>query len=292
MKQLGKIKKMVILYLLVIFTFLCPNVAHADFGPKDKLVVHVKNPPNELYYLDLLTQHTHSYNNFHKFGEREALNKDMLQLLYKYEDEGWKPSLVEGTGVPMWGNLVGEKHDDEMIHTFGYVGVPKTYRIIIVTESGKVSISDVHTRHALKSSITYDYSKGETTVPQIWISYIIQFFTTYIPTIIIEGIILLLFGFKLKDNLKPFVIINTVTQVVLTLTVGIALIKSGSLNAYIVQFPVEIVILITETMLFRKHLIGKSKGQRGAYGVIANVISWGVGFFLIGYQYEVLLNFM
>ena len=292
MKQNRKFKIVVILLLTIVCMFSCTVIVHADIGPKDQLTVHVKNPPNEIYYLDLLTQDTNTYDNFYNEGERESLNQDMLSLLYSHESEGWKPALVEGTGAPMWGSLVGEPDGDEMIHTFGYVGVPDTYRIIIVTESGKVSVSDVFTRKALNSSIIYDYTSGKATVPHIWVSYIIQFLTTCIPTLIIEGMILLLFGFKFKENYKVFLLVNISTQVVLTFTLGVALIQKGPFTAYFTQFPIEIVIVIVETFLYCQLLHGKSIGRRSAYGVTANIVSWAVGFFLLSYQYQLLTSFI
>ncbi len=61
----------------------------------------------------------------------------------------------------MWGNLIGEADSERMVHKFGYVGVPDTYRIILVTKSGNVSVSKVYTREALQSSITFDYATGK-----------------------------------------------------------------------------------------------------------------------------------
>ena len=46
-----------------------------------------------------------------------------------------------------------------------------------------------------------------------------------IPTLVIEGVILLLFGFSLKKNWKAFLLVNIITQIFLTVTVGISLIK-------------------------------------------------------------------
>ncbi|TYQ12849.1 UNVERIFIED_CONTAM: hypothetical protein Cloal_3886 [Acetivibrio alkalicellulosi] len=277
----------VIMITLTVFLFF--NTAYADMGPKDELKVYVENSPDELYYLDLLTQDTREYDNFIRDEKRESFNQEMLDLLYSHEDEGWKPAFVEGTGVPMWGNLIGEQKGDKMLHTFGYVGVPDTYRIIIVTESGEVSVSDVYTRKAMQSSITYDYTTGDVTEPIVWISYIIQFLTTCIPTLIIEGFILILFGFKLKENWKVFLTVNLITQVALTAILGTTLIKSGPITAYIIQFPVELGIILFESILFARFLKGKSKSRRYVYGLVANLASWGVGFFLISYQYQLLL---
>lgn len=150
-----------------IFAVLLSPVVYADMGPKDRLTVYVDNPPSELYYLDLLTQNARTYNNFYDDGERETLNQEMIALLYSYESDGWKPALTEGTGVPMWGELTGHPDGNRMIHEFGYVGAPDTYRIIIVTESGKVFVSETYTRVALQSSITYDYATGTASVPPV-----------------------------------------------------------------------------------------------------------------------------
>ncbi|MFA9422604.1 MAG: hypothetical protein ACERLG_03440 [Sedimentibacter sp.] len=288
MKHIGKFKVFTITFLIFAIAFSYNNNAYADIGPKDKLTVHVVNPPDELYYLDLLAQDTNTYNNFYNEGEREAFNQNMVKLLYSYENEGWRPALVEGTGGPMWGDLVGKYSGNDMIHTFEYVGVPDKYRIIIVTESGKVSVTDAYTRKSLQSSITYDYSNGRVTVPPVLLSYILQFLTTCIPTLIIEGIILVLFGFKIKENWKVFLIVNLVTQIGLTLTLGASLIHNGPVTVYFMQFPAEIGIIIIETFLYGKLLKGKSVRQRHIYGITANLLSWAVGFFLLSYQYQLL----
>ena len=41
---------------IILSAMLLTVTAFADFGPKPQLVVKVKNPPNELYYLDLLAE--------------------------------------------------------------------------------------------------------------------------------------------------------------------------------------------------------------------------------------------
>lgn len=44
------------LLLIIMAAMLLTVTAFADFGPKPQLVVEVKNPPEELYYLDLLEE--------------------------------------------------------------------------------------------------------------------------------------------------------------------------------------------------------------------------------------------
>lgn len=65
-----------------------------------------------------------------------------------------------------------------------------------------------------------DYATNQAKAPSIWLSYLIQFLTTCILTLIIEGIILILFGYKLKENYKVFLVVNIITQIALTMTLG------------------------------------------------------------------------
>lgn len=295
MVQRKKSKALFMLFLSVITILFCATTAYADMGPKDQLTVRVKNPPQELYYLDLLTQDEQKYKNYstsEKQDDLKALNSNMISLLSNYEKEGWYPALLKGTKAPMWGNFIGKKDGDTMVHTFSYFGVPKTYRIIIVTESGKVTASDVYTRKTMQSSITYDYKSGTASVFPEWFAYCIQFFATCIPTLLIEGIILILFRFSLKKNWKVFLLVNGLTQIILTLTMGITLIHSGPFSAYLVQFPVELAIVIAETAVYRRYLKEHSTARRVAYGITANLASWGVGIILMNMQFEFLTSLL
>lgn len=279
-----------LIFMLIVTTI--STTAYADWGPKDSLIVYVENPPNEEYYLDLLTSKSSEYNNFHKKGEREALDPKMLELLYSYQNENWLPALTQGTDVPMWGKLTGTPDHGRMVHEFGYVGLPETYKIIIVTKSGKVTVSDTYTRKALQSSISYDYKTNKGQVPSLVWAYLLQFSSTCIPTLIIELLILLLFGFKLKDNYKVFLITNLATQILLTVSLGTTLIKAGSIAAYCAQFPAEMIILIGETIIYTGLLKGHTGKRRCAYGIVANLVSWALGFFFLSQQYTLLVSVM
>lgn len=276
-------------FILIVFTI--SITAYADMGPKDSLTIYVENPPNEEYYLDLLTTKSGEYNNFQK-GEREDLDHKMIKLLYSYKNEGWLPALTQGTDVPMWGKHTGTPDAGRMVHEFGYVGLPETYKIIIVTKSGKVTVSDTYTRKALQSSINYDYNTNKGHSPSLLFAYLLQFSSTCIPTLIIELIILLLFGFKIKDNYKVFLLTNLATQIFLTVSLGSTLIIAGSLSACLAQFPVEIIILMVETMIYIQLLKGHTGKRRCAYGIVANLISWAVGFFFLSQQYILLVSVM
>lgn len=290
MKHNPKLKLFFQIVAAALFILSFTVAAYADMGPKDELIVYVVNPPDELYYLDLLTEKTIKYDNFPEDG-RSHLNESMIKLLYSFEDEGWKPALAEGTGVPMWGNLVGETKGEEMIHKFGYVGLPDTYRIVIVTESGKVSVTEPYTRKSLQSSISYDYSSKDVKIPPVWLAYVLQYLTTIVPTLAIEGIILVMFKFKIEENWKVFLMVNLITQLLLTLTLGVTLIQRGTVTAYFTQFPAEIFILTVETVIYGRLLKGDSI-KRYFYGITANIASWTIGFFFLSYQFQFLMSIL
>ena len=123
-------------------------------------------------------------------------------------------------------------------------------------------------------------------------AYLIQFSTTCIPTLIIEGIILLLFGFSIKKEWKVFLSTNIITQILLTATVGVAMIKGGSMAAVIVQIPCELIVLIGETVAYTKLLNGRSKLRRMFYGICANIVTWFISAYMIFYQFEFISKFL
>lgn len=272
--------------MFVIVLFLVPSTAYSDTGPKPELTILVENPPTEDYYLDLLIK---EHDNSDNMGdERKEYDSAMLQKLKSLESEGWYPAYSDGASGLLNGDLIGKVKGNLRSHTFGYMGVPETYRIIVVTKSGNVQTSDIQKRYVMQSTITYDYSTGKVSESPVVVSYLIQFLMTCVPTLLIEGIILLLFGFKFKENWKPFLLVNLGTQILLTATMGASLIKSGTLSAYIVMFPVELAILIVEMVAYAKLLQGKSRGRRLAYAACANLASWILGFFMISDMFSVI----
>ena len=138
--------------LLVLAAALLTVSAFADTGPKPQLTVKVTNPPEELYYLDLLAEgdweHAGDadYSGLDwSYSEEEiaALDSGLLDALRATVPDGWHACTAEGSnGAPMWGDLLGEDAGNgTRLHTFGYVGVPDTYRILLVTQSGETWLS-------------------------------------------------------------------------------------------------------------------------------------------------------
>ena len=164
--------------------------AFADNGPKPQLIVRVKDAPQEPYYLDLLAKGDWDAEDGNRIdgidwnydGKEDTLDPDLLALLRNNVPAGWHACVAQGTtGAPMWGELYAEGTDasGNALHWFGYVGVPSTYRIILVTESGKVWVSDILNRRVLQSSVTVNWSDDTSavtvSVPSTIPGYLLQF---------------------------------------------------------------------------------------------------------------------
>ena len=273
--------------------------AFADNGPKPQLIVRVKNAPQEPYYLDLLAKGDWDAEDGNRIdgidwnydGKEDTLDPDLLALLRDNVPAGWHACVAQGTtGAPMWGELYAEGTDasGNALHWFVYVGVPSTYRIILVTESGKVWVSDILNRRVLQSSVTVNWSDDTSavtvSVPSTIPGYLLQLVATLVPTLLIEGIILLLFQYSWKQNWKAFLLVNLITQGLLAIASSVYAIQSGpNMFSYLIFFlPAELFILIAEAYLYagRGMLKGHSKKRAAAYAVTANLISAILGYYL------------
>ena len=273
--------------------------AFADNGPKPQLIVRVKNAPQEPYYLDLLAKGDWDAEDGNRIdgidwnydGKEDTLDPDLLALLRDNVPAGWHACVAQGTtGAPIYGELYSENTDasGNALHWFGYVGVPSTYRIILVTESGKVWVSDILNRRVLQSSVTVNWSDDTSavtvSVPSTIPGYLLQLVATLVPTLLFEGIILLLFQYSWKQNWKAFLLVNLITQGLLAIASSVYAIQSGpNMFSYLIFFlPAELFILIAEAYLYagRGMLKGHSKKRAAAYAVTANLISAILGYYL------------
>ncbi len=283
------------IWLLTTLTITLLSVsALADTGPKPLLTVRVENAPEELYYLDLLAEGTYEaspaedaesgYSGIdwnYSPEEAAALDQDLLAALRAAVPDGWHACTAEGTGgAPMWGELGG--HDTGLqgvrLHTFGYVGLPDTYRILIATESGDIHLFPPCSRTVLQSSVTVDWGSRSVQVPPVWMSYVLQTLCTLLPTLAIEGLVLLLFGFSWKKARRPFLLTNLVTQGALAVCTSVFTIQNGvSWWSLFLFVPIEIIIALVESGLYVRFLTGQSRRRAFAYGLTANVCSAVLG---------------
>ena len=267
-----------ILFVLALTLCALTVTAFADMGPKPQLTVKVEHPPQEIYSLDLLRETDHRPGSF----KNETLNAAMVTLLQDSVPSGWRACLAQPvSGPPIYGSLIGEEQGDTMLHTFGYFGVPDVYRILMVTESGEVWISDTLTRDALQSSATVDWAAKTASAPPVWQGYVLQFLATFVPTLLMEGLILFLFRYRQKRSWAVFGIANLTTQGALAAALSIEAVQSGvSWGFTSLLVMAEGVILVVEAiayvLLWKEH----DRERALSYALAANTASALIGWLI------------
>ena len=275
--------------LLVLMLTLCTLTvtAFADMGPKSQLMVKVEHPPQEAYVLDLLEEGNSDVPPISALPEDDFLRElefigltdpTLYESLLAAVPDGWRACLCQPYGAPIWGSLIGEPDGDTMLHAFNYFGVPDVYRILIVTESGEIWISDTLTRDALQSSATVDWAAKTASAPPVWVGYALQFLATFLPTLLLEGLILLLFRYRQKRSWAVFGVTNLVTQGALAATLSINVIRHGAGFGFLLLFAAaEFAVLVVEAVAYVVLLKERSRKTAVFYALAANAVSAGVG---------------
>ena len=253
--------------------------ALADTGPKSKLTVKVKNAPQELYYLDLLSMEGSPRYPSLTEEELAALDPDLYSALLAAIPAGWHGCVSQGTdGAPIWGSLTP---DENGCHTFSNYGVPWTYRVLMVTESGDVFLSEVQTRRMLQSSVTVYWAAKSLSAAPLWAGYALELLSTLVPTLLLEGLLLALLGLWNRRNLLVFLAANVATQLAMFLILGTTALQEGvGFGYYLLFIPLELVILLAETVAYRRLFTETSKRRATVYGISANLCSAVLGWFL------------
>lgn len=253
--------------------------ASADMGPKPSIELTVIDAPDEKYYIDLLKR-----GNYTVAPNKQELCDQLIEYGYdpqmtkticEYYDDGW----VARLGSPLDDEIT--ESNDYGVYKFDYSDVPYNFKIIIVTESGKIIVSDEFEREAYNAKITYNVTSGEikekiinehislSALGSLLCSYVITLFIT----LLIEGIVYTFkwfkFEIKCKRNIVCIILTNVFTQILLYV----------SINYFFIFgiFTAEIVILVTESIVYALVLKSKSRAASIAYAALANFASFFLG---------------
>ncbi len=269
-------KALIALLILPALLSTLPAAVSADFGPKPRITVQVENPPPGAYCLDLLVPYDKPYEN--TGGDTD--DPVMRAGLFSLTGQGWYPALANGTGMPLFGKLTGEPDGDRMIHVFSYFGVPDRFRIIIATPDGRTVVSEAMDRSSFEYQVVFDYATGRATRQTLAAAYGLQLAGTFAATIVIEGLILLLFRFPLKKNGMVFLLANLGTQILLAAALGYALVSMGSMAAILAAIPAEAAVIVIESLVYARWLRPQRKNRAVAYALVANLASAAAGLML------------
>lgn len=271
--------------LLLCLLCLVPT-AYADIGPKPEVTITVVNAPEGVLYLDLLAQGEpmdQPYSNSN--GECDPALLDNLRSL---EGDGWVLAYTTGTkGPPVFGDV---RPREDGTWRFSYVGLPETFRVAAATADEAKAAEVSYTRDFV-DNIVYDWQANtvrEATPPPL--RFLIRLAATLIPTLLIEGALFWLFGFRERRGWLVFLAVNTATQVGLHLAVGSILPQAGwhFLNYTLTILIPELIVWMAEAAAYAFLLREHSRGRRVGYAFAANFASFVLGYFPLHLLYDLL----
>ena len=262
--------------LLLCLLCLLPT-AYADIGPKPEVTITVVNAPEGTLYLDLLTQGAptdHPYSN-----SNDQCDSAILDNLRSLEGDGWVLAYTTGvSGPPVFGDV---RPRENGTWRFSYVGLPETFRVAAATADEAKAVAAPYTREFV-GNIVYDWQantvREATPAP---LRFLVRLAATLIPTLLIEGVIFWLFGFRQRRSWLVFLAVNTATQTALHLFVSTPIMLSAEHPFYyaVVFVPAEVVICTVEAVAYNYILQESSGRRRIGYAFAANIISAALGYF-------------
>lgn len=290
-KKQKQSKIVLLLFLLIVFSvFFNIRIASADTGPKPSITVKVINPPIENYYIDLLEQKEEpgiSDIDLKKKlqGEEKLLSKKetwIREVLNDYQVDAWCARLDGGIIDDVY-------HPSKKSHeyTFDYA-VPSEFKVILVTEKETIYVSNMIVKKSYNAQVTYDVSTGilEEQIGKSVIKSIVTSLICYICCILLEGVILMVFGLFYKDNVKKFFFVNTITQTMLNIVIQYVLFVSGGGLGFLLLYLLwEVIICMMEITIYVPLLKLKDgtvyRLRNVCYALVANAVSFFGGMLLL-----------
>ena len=143
-------------------------------------------------------------------------------------------------------------------------------------------MSDTLHRATLQSSATVDWAAKTAAAPSAGTAYTLQFLCTLLPTLLIEGVLLLLYGYRSRRSWLIFLLVNLVTQGGFALYLAVTVLNHGVSGwSLLFYLPIELIITVVESLLYRRLLTERSWERAVGYAIVANVCSATVGLLLI-----------
>lgn len=133
--------------------------------------------------------------------------------------------------------------------------------------------------------LTLNLSSRTLTVGQPWWRASLLVFLRVALTLLLEGLIFLLFGYREKRSWLVFLLVNLVTQLGVNLVI-LFLSPAATLSwsiwmGFFLYTPMEILVLVVEMIAFSKLLRERTKLRAVLYAVVANLFSWALGGYLL-----------
>lgn len=258
-------KKNLLLLLVIGFLLLSSRPLDADIGPKPSVTIQVKNPPEGVYYMTLLSKEE-SFGPWHKIEQSEIDmgDKDEAFVAFaNYEDKD---------GFCFLGNHTNMEGKEEYYWSYY---PPEEFKVAVYLEDGTIIVSDIVERQAFDSYFTIDFLERDLGIKEdVRLGrQLFYFLLRVILTILVEYGIAYLMGYRSKKERRVIIIANIITQVILNAVLMFFDYYAGAL-VWLIMFPIgELAVFIIELVIYLIAMKGHKKWKTFLYTLIANIIT-------------------
>jgi len=276
------------------------QVVHADFGPKPSIQITIKGV-NGPYSFDLLSEQIDA-EDISAIEEQDRVND------YYYKDD-YPDALIgfidrDGFASYQRYNGIGSvRQESAHVYNVNYYG-PSTYKLVIVTDDQQIIISDQVVNIVFDTVITWDLSDVDLTESSyglgalsgnmgvgtpgnyvgegkiVWMT-LWRTILRVIVTIALELLVFYyLFKYKKKDTLKKMVIINALSQTILSTFLVLGYL-AGNIFGFLAALLIgEAVVFIAEAIIFMFWFKEGSKAKAFFFAIVANSFSLVISLFI------------
>lgn len=247
-----------VLCLFALLLVLLPATASANGLPRSSIYISIAGLDDGITHVALLGSEPHA----------DTLHPPPDALTTVLPD-GWH----------VWDWTSYDPNDQPMY----FMDVPYSgpFRVAVLHEDNTLLVTDEAERIVKMQTFTVNAETGAISTLGLWFGLFKQFLCTFVFTLLIELVVLLMFRFKLGDNIGTFLLVNLATQALMTLTYGRILLVDGWGQAFFWAFAIEAIIFVAESLAYARFLRGHSRVRRVAYAITANLASFVIGALLI-----------
>lgn len=269
--------------LLLCLLCLIPT-AFANSGPRPEITITVVNAPEGSICLDLLTQD--SPKDYPPYGDWGKYDPEIITNLSSLEGDGWMLS-----GFFTASDSVHPRDDGTWL--FYRDGFSEPFRIAVANAENAQATQTPYVPDETFINLVYDWETNTVrdATPSL-LRFLARLSSTLVPTLIIEGLIFWLFGFRAKRSWLIFLAVNVVTQTVMHLVFAWNIPIAGSHPLYyaLLFVPSEVVICAVEATSYARLLQEHNRKRRVWYAIAANIVSAVLGYFPLHMLYRFLTS--
>lgn len=257
-------KRVLVLLLALVVCLILPMPALANSAEPPRLSVLVENPPEDLA-LSLV---------FTRGDEREPVTAHATRLAW----EGYY--LFRPASFPsFWDTANGEPYTVELLAETG----GESFTIPIDAQTLSQNTGSYYNNLCVLNLQARTLTAGAP-----WWRQPVLVCLRLALTLVIEGLVFLLCGYRTKRSWLVFLCTNLVTQLFVNLAILFLAGPFGNMHAVgqvflFIYLPMEVLVLVVEIIAYRKLLREKDKLTATISAIAANLLSWLLGGLLLTY---------